>query len=46
MTYTTEGFNLLDVGTENRWLVALMEAVKLGNVVHLDIILDAISDTE
>lgn len=43
MSYPAEGFDFLDILGENRWLGSLVVAVKLRQVVYLDIILDTIA---
>jgi hypothetical protein len=42
-TYPRECLDLFDIVLENRWLLSLVESIKLGNVVDLNIVLDSIT---
>lgn len=46
IAYPGEFLDLLDVVLQNRGLRTLMKPVKLGNVVDLNIVFDAIAETE
>lgn len=41
--YPTEFLNFCDVVFEDIWLCSLVKAVELGNIVHLNIIVDTIN---
>lgn len=43
-TYTTELFNLVDVVLKNGGVGSRVMSVKLGNVVHLDVVLHSVAD--
>lgn len=44
-TYTCKTLNFFNVIFEHGWLLALVVAIKLGNVVDLDVVLDAVAQT-
>jgi hypothetical protein len=44
MAFTAEGFDFLNVGLEDGWMLAGMIAVELGNVVDLDVVFDAVAE--
>lgn len=44
MAFAAEGFNFLNVGLENGWMLAGMMTVELGDVVDLDVVFDAVAE--
>lgn len=46
VTFSAEGFDLLDMVLENRRLGTLVVAIKLGKVVDLNVVLDSVGESD